>query len=214
LDVLTGQKRQRPKLVHRLDRDTSGVIVVARTAQAAAALSESLRKHDAKKIYWALTKGVPTPRTGTIRLHLSKEKGFGDGGRDERMTGVDKDSPGAKSAVTHFAVIDTAGGEYAFVAAMPVTGRTHQIRAHLEAIGTPIVGDFKYGGVVAKGMGSLENRLHLHARSLDIAHPDGERIQVEAPLPPHMQHAWDLFGFDSKSQNDPFADVPQGKRKK
>ena len=206
---LQGKKRQKPKLVHRLDRDTSGVLVVARTQPAAAALAESLRRRDAHKIYWALTAGVPKPRRGTIDLALAKESGFGEHGRDERMTALDEDeaagTEGAKFATTHYVVMATAADKYAFVALKPVTGRTHQLRAHLAAIGTPIVGDFKYGGAAAKGMGVLEDRLHLHARSIDIAHPDGGRLRVTAALAPHMEKSWRLFGFDENVHN-PFTD--------
>ena len=192
LDHLMLGKRQRPKLVHRLDRDTSGVLVVARTAPAAAALSESLRRRDAEKIYWALTKGVPGRTRGRIRSALGKEKI----GRAERMRETEHDGEGAKVAVTDYAVVDTAGREFAWVAVKPVTGRTHQIRVHLASLGTPIIGDFKYGGTAARGHGEIENRLHLHARSIDIAHPDGGRLRVTAPLPPHMQRTWKLLGFD------------------
>jgi 23S rRNA pseudouridine955/2504/2580 synthase len=207
LEALQGKKRQKPRLVHRLDRDTSGVLVVARTLPAAAALSESLRRRDARKIYWALTKGVPRPHQGVVKLALAKEAGFGKHGRDERMTPADEDAADAKSATTYYAVIGTAADQYAWVALRPVTGRTHQLRAHLAHIGTPIVGDFKYGGEKAKGMGELEDRLHLHARSIDIAHPDNGRLRVTAQLPPHMVHAWRLFGFDAASTIDPFGDA-------
>jgi 23S rRNA pseudouridine955/2504/2580 synthase len=203
LDGLQGNKRQRPRLVHRLDRDTSGVIVVARTLPAAAALSESLRRRDARKIYWALTKGVPKPHRGVIKLALAKQ---GRDGRDERMTPVDASDGEGKAATTYYAVMGTAAHHYAWVALRPVTGRTHQLRAHLAHIGTPIVGDIQYGGLAAKGLGELEDRLHLHARAIDIAHPDGGRLRAVAPLPPHMRHAWSLFGFDADSQIDPFAE--------
>lgn len=209
LEGLQGEKRQKPRLVHRLDRDTSGVLLVARTQPAAAALSKSLRQRDAQKIYWALTKGVPKPHRGVIKLALAKESGFGKGGRDERMAPVDDEEEGAKSATTHYAVMDTAADEYAWVALKPVTGRTHQIRAHLAAIGTPIVGDFKYGGEKARARGELEDRLHLHARSIDIAHPDGGRLKISAALPLHMSHAWKLFGFSEKTAPDHF---PESKR--
>jgi 23S rRNA pseudouridine955/2504/2580 synthase len=204
LEALQGKKRQRPRLVHRLDRDTSGVIVVARTIPAAAALSEALRRRDAQKIYWALTKGVPKPRRGIIKLALTKESGFGPRGTDERMAPAAADDEEAKSATTYYAVMGTAADQYAWVALKPVTGRTHQLRAHLAAIGTPIVGDFKYGGEAAKGMGQLADRLHLHARSIDIAHPEGGRVHATAPLPPHMRAAWDLFGFDQDYEGNPF----------
>ncbi len=214
LEGLQGTKRQRPRLVHRLDRDTSGVILVARTVPAAAAISEKLRRRDAKKIYWALTRGVPVPRQGTIRLHLAKAAGYGPGGRDERMTGVEEDTEGAKEAITHYAVMGTAGNEYAWVALKPVTGRTHQLRVHLQAIGTPIVGDFKYGAADAKGRGELEDKLHLHARSLDITHPKGGRLTISAPLPRHMLHSWNLFGFDPTSEINAFAALESKGRKR
>jgi 23S rRNA pseudouridine955/2504/2580 synthase len=193
LEHLAHGKRQRPRLVHRLDRDTSGVLVVARTVPSAASLSESLRRRDAEKVYWALTKGVPTPPRGRIRSAIGKETI----GRDEKMREMEPESEGAKAAVTDYAVVDTAGREFAWVAVKPVTGRTHQIRVHLASLGTPIVGDFKYGGTAARGRGEIENRLHLHARSIDIAHPQGGRLSVAAPLPPHMQRTWKLLGFDA-----------------
>jgi 23S rRNA pseudouridine955/2504/2580 synthase len=204
LEGLQGNKRQRPRLVHRLDRDTSGVIVVARTLPAAAALSESLRRRDAKKTYWALTKGVPVPRRGIIKLALSKQ---GQEGYDEKMHAAEPGEENAKSATTYYTVMAAAANQYAWVALRPVTGRTHQIRAHLAHIGTPIVGDHKYGGLEAKGLGELEDRLHLHARAIDIAHPEGGRLRAVAPLPPHMKHAWDLFGFDANDKSDPFAEL-------
>ncbi len=109
-----------------------------------------------------------------------------------------------KSALTYYVVIDSAADQYAWVALRPVTGRTHQLRAHLAHIGTPVVGDLKYGGDQAAGLGELENRLHLHARAIDIAHPDGGRLAVTASLPPHMTRAWKLFGFNSDRLADPF----------
>jgi 23S rRNA pseudouridine955/2504/2580 synthase len=201
LGALQGGKRQRPRLVHRLDRDTSGVMMVARTIPAAAALSESLRRRDAHKTYWALVKGVPKPRRGIIKLALAKVGASGE----ERMEPADADDAGAKWATTYYAVMDTAAGQYAWVALRPVSGRTHQLRAHMAHLGTPIVGDFKYGGESAKGMGELRDRLHLHARAIDIANPSGGRLRVEAQLPPHMKHAWQLFGFNPEIKTDPFA---------
>jgi 23S rRNA pseudouridine955/2504/2580 synthase len=200
---LQGNKRQRPRLVHRLDRDTSGVLIVARTIPAAAALSESLRRRDARKIYWALTKGVPKPERGVIKLALAKQ---GEQGRDERMRPADAGDENAKSATTYYAVMGAAAHKYAWTALRPITGRTHQLRAHLAHIGTPIVGDVKYGGVAAKGLGELEDRLHLHARAIDIAHPEGGRLRATAPLPAHMARAWRLFGFDENDEADPFRD--------
>jgi 23S rRNA pseudouridine955/2504/2580 synthase len=213
LDSLAFEKNARPKLVHRLDRDTSGVLVVARTASAAAELSRSLAERTAQKIYWALTKGVPKVRRGTIKAALAKESGFGKHGRDERMTTVDKSvGNDAKDAVTDYVVVDTAGEEFAWIAVKPRTGRTHQIRVHLAALGTPIVGDFKYGGTDVRGKGEIENRLHLHARSIDIARPDGGRLAVTAPLPPHMFKTWNLLGFDAEMTANPFASSPRRKK--
>jgi len=214
LDSLAFEKNSRPKLVHRLDRDTSGVLVIARTSTAASALSRSLAQRDAQKIYWALTKGVPKVKRGTIKAALAKESGFGAHGRDERMTTVEKGSinENAKDAVSDYAVIATAGEEFAFVAVKPLTGRTHQIRVHLAAIGTPIVGDFKYGGTDVRGRGEIANRLHLHARSIDIARPDGGRLVVTAPLPPHMLKTWQLLGFDPELSLNPFEKKPRRKK--
>jgi len=189
LDSLMYEKRQRPRLVHRLDRDTSGVLVVARSVPAAAALAKSLQSRDAAKTYWALTCGVPQKRRGSIRAALAKAGGRGE----ERMKVSEADD--AKRAVTDYEVLGDAT-EFAWVAAKPVTGRTHQIRVHLASIGTPIVGDFKYGGAAAKGKGAVADKLHLHARTIDIAHPDGGRLCVTAPLPEHMRKSWELLGFD------------------
>jgi 23S rRNA pseudouridine955/2504/2580 synthase len=202
LDTLSFERKQRPRLVHRLDRDTSGVLLIARTVPAAAALALSLRHRDAQKIYWALTCGVPKKSRGTIRLALAKA---GARGRDERMETAEPNDEGARHAMTDYAVLGHAATDFAWVAAKPVTGRTHQIRVHLASLGTPIVGDFKYGGTEARGRGDIENKLHLHARTIDIAHPDGGRLVVSAPLPPHMAKSWALLGFDPDSAENPFA---------
>jgi 23S rRNA pseudouridine955/2504/2580 synthase len=204
LDSLAFERNTRPKLVHRLDRDTSGVLVVARTALAASGLSRALAQRDASKIYWALVKGCPKQKHGVIRAALLKEGGFGAHGRDERMTISEDDNDDAKHAVTEYVVLGEAGGEFTWIAAKPVTGRTHQIRVHLASLGTPIVGDFKYGGVEARGRGAIADRLHLHARSIDIARPDGGRLHVMAPLPPHMRKSWELLGFDPDFTQEKF----------
>ncbi len=114
------------------------------------------------------------------------------------------DDDEAKSALTEYAVVGTAGTEFAWVAARPITGRTHQIRVHLASLGTPIVGDFKYGGTDSRGRGEIADKLHLHARSIDIGRPDGGRLQATAPLPPHMVKSWRLLGFDPDDRGDPF----------
>jgi 23S rRNA pseudouridine955/2504/2580 synthase len=204
LEYLTFGKKQRPRLVHRLDRDTSGVLIVARTVPAAAALAKSLAQRDARKLYWALTKGLPERTSGTIKAALVKEGGHGPHGRDEKMVTRDPGDETAKYALTDYAVLDRAGHEYAFVAAKPLTGRTHQIRVHLATLGTPVVGDFKYGGAAASGEGEIADKLHLHARSIDIAHPDGGRLRVAAPLPPHMAKSWNFLGFNPNETTDPF----------
>ena len=199
LDSLQYEKPTRPKLVHRLDRDTSGVLMVARTALAASGLSASLALRDTSKVYWALTRGVPKQKNGVVKGALAKE---GTRGKDERMA-VSEDED-AKFALTEYAVMGTAGSEFAWVAARPITGRTHQIRVHLASLGTPIVGDFKYGGTDVRGRGDIADKLHLHARSIDIGRPDGGRLQVTAPLPPHMVKSWTLLGFDPDDRRDPF----------
>jgi 23S rRNA pseudouridine955/2504/2580 synthase len=206
LDSLQYEKPTRPKLVHRLDRDTSGVLLVARTAQAASGLSASLALRDTSKVYWALVRGVPKQKHGVVKAALAKE---GTRGKDERMTVSEDDD--AKFALTEYAVMGTAGTEFAWVAARPITGRTHQIRVHLASLGTPIVGDFKYGGTDSRGRGDIADKLHLHARSIDIGRPDGGRLQVTAPLPPHMVKSWQLLGFDPDDKRDPF---PPKKHKK
>jgi len=199
LDQITFEKNTRPKLVHRLDRDTSGVLLVARTTQSAAGLSRALAERNASKIYWALVKGVPKEKQGIIKGALAKD---GVRGKDERME--ISESEDAKFALTEYAVMEQAGQEFSWIAARPITGRTHQIRVHLASLGTPIIGDFKYGGVESRGKGAVADKLHLHARSLDIARPDGGRLQVTAALPPHMAKSWALLGFDPNDARDPF----------
>ncbi|HWY66723.1 MAG TPA: RluA family pseudouridine synthase [Rhizomicrobium sp.] len=206
LDSLQYEKPTRPKLVHRLDRDTSGVLLVARTALAASGLAQSLALRDTSKVYWALVRGVPKQKHGVVKAALAKE---GTRGKDERMAVSEEDD--AKFALTEYAVMGIAGTEFAWVAARPITGRTHQIRVHLASLGTPIVGDFKYGGSDSRGRGDIADKLHLHARSIDIGRPDGGRLQVTAPLSPHMVKTWQLLGFDPDDKRDPF---PPKKNKK
>lgn len=210
LGSLQYEKPDRPRLVHRLDRDTSGVLVIARTAQAASGLSASLALRDTSKVYWALTRGVPKQKHGVIKAALAKEGGHGPHGRDERMAVSEDDD--AKQALTEYAVMATAGTEFAWVAARPITGRTHQIRVHLASIGTPIVGDFKYGGADVRGRGDIADKLHLHARSIDIGRPDGGRLQATAPLPPHMAKSWRTLGFDPDDRSNPFPKKAEKKK--
>ncbi|MCE9523391.1 MAG: RluA family pseudouridine synthase [Alphaproteobacteria bacterium] len=201
LPALAREGEDRPRLVHRLDRDTSGVMIVAVTARSAAALANAFRARDTQKIYWALTKGLPLPRSGKIDASLIK-RAAADGRERVRIANQDEDEE-AKSAVTLYDVIETAT-TMAWVALMPLTGRTHQLRAHMAAIGTPIVGDGKYGGEPSRSHGEIPNRLMLHARRLRIRHPKGHYLDVTAPLPPHMATVWDMFGFDKNDKRDSF----------
>jgi 23S rRNA pseudouridine955/2504/2580 synthase len=186
----------RPRLVHRLDRDTTGVLLVAKHRQAAAKLGRVFQTRSAAKTYWALVKGVPRPVQGKIEAALVKAAGP-DGDR------VRKAEPGeqadAMHATTHYAVIDRVAHRAAWVSLKPVTGRQHQLRAHMALIGHPIVGDSKYDGDKVLSDSGIEPKLHLHARRLVIPHPmAGEaRIDVSAPLPPHMAKTWGLLGLDA-----------------
>jgi len=198
LDALRFGSDERPRLVHRLDRDTSGVLLLARTAAAAAFLTRAFRDRATRKIYWALVAGRPTPAQGRIDLALAKRGGAGG----ER---VRPDAEEGKRAVSHYRLVESAGERASWLALMPVTGRTHQLRAHCAAIGTPILGDFKYGGALALLAGLPTTRqLHLHARALALPHPAGGTLRVAAPLPRHMQQSWDFFGFPGDVA-DPFA---------
>ncbi|MBV8888282.1 MAG: RluA family pseudouridine synthase [Alphaproteobacteria bacterium] len=201
LDLLRFDAPERPRLVHRLDKDTSGVLVLARTAAAAAFLTRAFREKTTRKIYWAAVVGVPKPLQGRIELALAKTPGRGG----ER---VRADNEAGRHAVTYYTVIDSAGERASWLALLPVTGRTHQLRAHCAAIGTPILGDGKYGGSAAHPAigepGSAAHHLHLHARALEIPHQDGGVLRVTAPLPPHMAHLWRFFGFEIDI-SDPFA---------
>jgi 23S rRNA pseudouridine955/2504/2580 synthase len=189
LDALTYDMTTRPKLVHRLDKDTSGVLLLARTARAAAFFSKSFAGRDARKTYWALTIGVPKVEAGEIDAALSKQPGSGG----EKMH-VDPET-GLK-AKTRYRVIDRAAGRAAWVEFSPLTGRTHQIRVHAAAIGHPIVGDAKYGGKEAFLTGGISRKLHLHARRLVIDAPDGGKIDITADLPGHISESFLMLGFD------------------
>lgn len=205
------QDGQKPRLVHRLDRDTSGVMIVGRTAAAAAHLAQEFRRQTTQKLYWALTHGVPSPREGWIDAALKKQAAVS--GR-ERMTVAEDDDDDGQAARTRFKVIDHAATEVAWVALMPETGRTHQIRAHCALIKCPIIGDPKYGGKDTKVRGALSYKLHLHARALKIRHPGGQDMTFVAPPPPHLVQALEIFGFAAPKAADPFAVFPQKKERK
>jgi 23S rRNA pseudouridine955/2504/2580 synthase len=203
LDGLRFGHAERPRLVHRLDKDTSGVLIIARNAAAAAFLTRAFRDKTTRKLYWALAVGLPKPPQGRISLALAKRSGQGG----ER---VRADADDGKPAVTYYRVVDSIGEQASWLALLPVTGRNHQLRAHCAAIGTPIFGDGKYGAAAAHLAGVPNaGRLHLHARALSIPLPQGGILRVTAPLPRHMKQSWDFFGF-SGDVGDPFAglDLP------
>jgi 23S rRNA pseudouridine955/2504/2580 synthase len=204
LEAMRDAQGQRPRLVHRLDKDTAGCLLVAKTRFAAAALAKSFRSRSARKIYWALVAGVPKPRQGRISTFLAKEERE----EDSFMRIARHGEEGASHAVTYYAVVETAGPALAWISLKPVTGRTHQLRAHMAHIGHPIVGDAKYFARENWELpGGMQNRLHLLARRIAVPHPRGGTIDVTAPLPPHMQQSWNLLGLDAK-RYDPIEEAP------
>jgi len=206
LEVLRDDKGQRPRLVHRLDKDTAGCLLVAKTRFAATALTKTFRSRGARKIYWALVVNVPKPRQGRISTFLAKEEIE----HDSRMRIARHGEEGASHAVTYYAVVETAGRQLSWLSLKPVTGRTHQLRAHCAHIGHPIIGDPKYFEKENWELpGGLQNRLHLLARRIAVPHPRGGTLDVTAPLPPHMVQSWSLLGFDAK-RYDPIEDAPEG----
>lgn len=205
----------KPRLVHRLDKDTSGVLIMARSPAIATALTTAFRARSTRKLYWAAVAGVPSPPMGTIRYGLIKAGGHGAGGEGEKMRCLHPDQvakiEGAKHATTDYALLSALAKRTAWMALVPVTGRTHQLRAHMAELGHPIIGDGKYGGSGQENLGDgwgaqlggeLSRKLHLHARSLRLTHPVTKAIlQLTAPLPDHMARTWDTFAWDP-------ADVP------
>jgi 23S rRNA pseudouridine955/2504/2580 synthase len=206
LEALKDDEGQKPRLVHRLDKDTAGCLVIAKTRFAASTMAKSFRARTTRKIYWALVAGVPRVRQGRVSTYLAKE---GDEG-DSRMRVARHGDEGASHALTYYAVVETAAQKLAWLSLKPVTGRTHQLRAHAAHIGHPIVGDPKYFDIENWELpGGIQNKLHLLARRIVIAHPrTGKPIDVTAPLPPHMQQSFNLLGLDT-SQYDPIVEAPE-----
>ncbi len=225
LAALVDSKGERPVLVHRLDRDTSGVLLCAKSRKVAADLGALFRARETKKIYWALVEGCPRPENGRISLFLAKGEGMGDErgakvkdhAERERMRVVRHGDPDAQHSITLYATVDKVRPRLAWLSLRPITGRTHQLRAHCEAIGHPIIGDPKYNRRPANDPArndplravppGLEPKLHLMARRLVLPNPRGGLIDVTAPLPPHMKAAFDMFGFAAPPR-DPIEDAP------
>jgi 23S rRNA pseudouridine955/2504/2580 synthase len=235
LASLTDARGERPRLVHRLDRDTSGVLLVAKTRRIAADLGEIFRSRQARKIYWALVEGVPRPAQGRISLFLAKGEGMGEQRAQarqsaavraeasparglERMRVARHGEVDAQHSVTYYTIVDKISPRLAWLSMKPITGRTHQLRAHAEAIGHPIIGDPKYTGArvndprrsdplraVPPG---IEHKLHLLARRLILPHPKGGSIDVTAPLPDHMRASFEMVGFDVH-RYDPIDTAPE-----
>ncbi|MEW5703091.1 MAG: RluA family pseudouridine synthase [Pseudomonadota bacterium] len=205
LEALRFEKKERPRLVHRLDRETSGVLVLARTPSAAAWLAAAFREKTAmRKVYWALVRGVPRPPRGEITAPLAKLAH----GKHERVVASAAEG---KVARTRYAVLDQAGQKAAWLALLPLTGRTHQLRVHCATLGVPILGDYKYGGSAARIEGAgLAKRLHLHARAIEFPHPKKGKVRILAPLPEDLLASWACFGFDPAFKGDPFADFASG----
>ncbi len=212
LDALTFGLDNRPKLVHRLDKDTSGALLIARTSRAAGHFAKAFSSRTARKVYWALVVGVPDIADGFIDLPIGKQPGSGG----EKMHVDEKEG---QSARTRYRIVERAGNTCAWVELQPYTGRTHQLRVHMAAIGHPIVGDGKYGGKEAFLTGTISRKMHLHARRIRIDHPKGEQIDVRADLPPHMKDSFADLGFeielgDALVLDAPkFAETPEGKKR-
>lgn len=208
LESLQEKNGEKPRLVHRLDKDTAGCLVVAKTRYAAQVLAKTFRSRSARKIYWAVVAGVPRVAQGRISTYLARDDVSESG--DALMRVARHGDDGASHALTYYAVIDNAGQRLCWISLKPVTGRTHQLRAHTVHIGHPIIGDPKYFNIENWELpGGIQNKLHLLARRIVIPHPrTGKAIDVTAPLPPHMQQTFNLLGFDA-SRYDPIIDAPE-----
>jgi 23S rRNA pseudouridine955/2504/2580 synthase len=205
LEVLRDAHGQRRRLVHRLDKDTAGCLLVAKTRFAASALAKTFRSRAARKIYWALVAGVPKVQQGRISTYLVKQER-----EDESLMRIARHGEkGASHAVTYYAVVETSGPLLSWLSLKPVTGRTHQLRAHMAHINHPIIGDPKYFSRENWELpGGMQNKLHLLARRIVVPHPRGGLIDATAPLPPHMQQSWNLLGLDA-TRYDPIVEAPE-----
>ncbi len=208
LDAMLGRLRfgapERPRLVHRLDRDTSGVLVLARTPGTAAKLAAAFRTREVEKTYWAVVTGRPVPVEGRIDLPLRRV----EGGRGERTAPAGRDDLEAARAITDFRTLDNAAQKLAWLELRPLTGRTHQLRVHCMAMGTPILGDTKYhepdqNNAFSAIVSGLSGNLHLHARALRLPHPAGGTVLVQADLPPHMRETFRTLGFEAPAARPP-----------
>ncbi len=212
LDALWFEAEGRPKLVHRLDKDTSGALLLARSSKAAAHFAKAFSSRTARKVYWALIVGVPSIEDGMIELPLAKQPGTGG----EKMHVDEKEGSPAR---TRYRVIERAGNTAAWVELQPFTGRTHQLRVHMAAIGHPIVGDGKYGGRESFLTGTISRKMHLHARRIRIDHPERGHVDVKADLPPHFAESLEQLAFDIDlgdrlvMEEPKFKDTPEGKKR-
>ncbi len=210
-NALTKPGQDKPKLVHRLDKDTSGLLVLAKTAQSAAAMSKHFRSRELDKIYWAVIKGMPNPNEGELRGWMMKAHGPGQD--KELMTAGVHGDKGSVFAITDYKVVTSAGQTASWVALKPHTGRKHQLRYHMSEIGHSIIGDNKYQCDRQTPAGTAQG-LHLHARALRMPRRHGPDIEIIAPLPDHMQKTFDLFGFHESEAGNPFDTItPIGRRR-
>jgi 23S rRNA pseudouridine955/2504/2580 synthase len=203
LDGLKFDAEKKPKLVHRLDRDTSGCLVLARHPRAATALAEAFRDRDSEKIYWAVVLGSPRPKAGELRSWIRKARGAHEADQEMMQRAVQSDE-GAVHAITQYQVMSGAAGRASWVALRPVTGRTHQLRFHMAEMGYAIAGDRKYT-CDRPTPNDLHDGLLLHARAIRLPHPSGGKLEVIAPLSPIMKRIFDLLGFEEREAKNPFA---------
>ncbi|WP_330169033.1 RluA family pseudouridine synthase [Bartonella grahamii] len=194
LEVWRNKKGEKPRLVHRLDRETSGVLIVARSRGAAQSLTAAFRARETKKTYWALVRGVPKKKQDKISTWMVKEMTA----QGDKMRVCEHGEPDSHHAVSYYRVLDTRGRALSWLEMEPYTGRTHQLRVHAAHMDHPIIGDTKYFFSDSNWTlpGGIQNRLHLHARRIRIPHPSGGILDIVAPLPPHMVQSFNLLSFN------------------